>query len=603
MTATGDDATEEPGSGAADPASAQEVDAAGDDLVVLRFDAEQPLVPIRRARRVTVIGAGAIPPWLRPARCAPLSELLRPGGIPALLHERPRRALVCTLRGVTVRGVLAARRHGVEWFHLMDSSSSQFVCNARGALVIAAKREAQRALGRAPLLARGLERCFGFRINPRFPSLAATAEVARAALELGRRQGPPPPHPPGPLRIVHCIGALGPGGAERQLTYLATAARAAGHDVSVLLTYSSEGDDGHYAPTLARAGVPVHTLEALARWRPTPALRDLAGRPLAPALLEPLEEHEAYSIVVPLIEALVRLRPHVVHCWLDEPNVLGGLAALLVGVPRIVVSTRNVNPTNFPRFHKIWYEGGYRALADCERVAFVANSAAGARDYARWLGLPVERFTVIHNGLPPVGPALDPAARARRRAAAGLGEGDLLVAAVFRLAREKRPEDLVRAVAAARATAPGIRVWHVGVGPGEASFRAAIRAAGLEHAFVLHGRCEDPWALVDLADVTVLCSAQEGCPNVSLESQARGIPVVLTDAGGSAETVVEGETGFVVPVGAPTALAACLVELARDPARARAMGEAGRRFVAERFSIEGMVAASLAAYSAGSARG
>lgn len=574
----------------------QEVVAQGDDVVVLRFDPEQPILPILDARRITVVGGGELPAWLRPARVIPFADLLGAVGVPDLRRERPRRALVCTLRGLTVRGVLAAIRHGVEWFHLMDSTSSQFPCNARGALVIAAKRQAQRAFGRAPRISRTVERRFGIRLNPRFPSLAATNAFAWRARDVDRARGPVRSPGGGRLRIVHCIGALGPGGAERQLTYLASASRTAGHDVTVVVTYPCAGDDAHNVPALRRAGVPLVTLAPQPRWRPAPDLRDLSDRPLPGSVLDQLDEHEAYSILVPLLAELARLSPHVVHCWLDEPNVLGGLAALLVGVPRIVVSTRNVNPTHFPRFHKAWYESGYRALLDSGRVLFVANSAAGARDYATWLGVPPDQFTVIYNGLPLVALARDEGERARVRAGAGLSVGDFLVAAVFRLAPEKRPLDLVQAVAIARRAVPRLRVWHFGVGPVEGAFRRAIQDAGLDDVFTLHGRREDPWALARAADVTVLCSGEEGCPNVSIESQANEVPVLLTDAGGSSETTVPGEAGIVVPVGDLDALARGLVEFALDPARARAMGTAGRRFVHERFGLRAMVTASHALY-------
>jgi phosphatidyl-myo-inositol dimannoside synthase len=78
----------------------------------------------------------------------------------------------------------------------------------------------------------------------------------------------------------------------------------------------------------------------------------------------------------------------------------------------------------------------------------------------------------------------------------------------------------------------------------------------------------------------------EGLGLAALEAAACGLPVVVGRSGGAPETVRDGRTGFVVPPTDPHALAARLVELLADPARSRAMGEAGRRFVTEQFSAD-----------------
>ncbi len=76
------------------------------------------------------------------------------------------------------------------------------------------------------------------------------------------------------------------------------------------------------------------------------------------------------------------------------------------------------------------------------------------------------------------------------------------------------------------------------------------------------------------ADVAVLASVEEGCSYAPLEAMASGLPVVVTTNTGSNELVVEGETGFVVPIRMPDRIAAALETLYRDPQRRRAMGAA-----------------------------
>jgi glycosyltransferase involved in cell wall biosynthesis len=70
---------------------------------------------------------------------------------------------------------------------------------------------------------------------------------------------------------------------------------------------------------------------------------------------------------------------------------------------------------------------------------------------------------------------------------------------------------------------------------------------------------------------------------------AAGKPVVATDAGGIPEAVVDGRTGIIVPVGNPEKLADGLLALLRNPDQARAMGQAGRKRVVERFTMGKMI--------------
>jgi glycosyltransferase involved in cell wall biosynthesis len=72
--------------------------------------------------------------------------------------------------------------------------------------------------------------------------------------------------------------------------------------------------------------------------------------------------------------------------------------------------------------------------------------------------------------------------------------------------------------------------------------------------------------------------------------------VVATDVGGTAEEVVDGETGHLVPAGAAEPIGRALLELAGDPERARAMGAAGRRRQRELFTGEAMVDGYLRAF-------
>jgi glycosyltransferase involved in cell wall biosynthesis len=90
-------------------------------------------------------------------------------------------------------------------------------------------------------------------------------------------------------------------------------------------------------------------------------------------------------------------------------------------------------------------------------------------------------------------------------------------------------------------------------------------------------------------DVFVLASIWEGMPNAALEAMAVGLPVVATGVGGTPEVVADGETGLLVPPRDPDGLSQAIARMLHDPELWRRMGQAGRRRVGQRFSVERMV--------------
>lgn len=91
------------------------------------------------------------------------------------------------------------------------------------------------------------------------------------------------------------------------------------------------------------------------------------------------------------------------------------------------------------------------------------------------------------------------------------------------------------------------------------------------------------------ADIFVLPSRSEGFSNAIVEAMAVSLPVVATNVGGNAEAVQDGVSGFVVPSEDPAALAEAILTLLSDPERARQMGIAGKKLVAEKFTTEAMM--------------
>jgi glycosyltransferase involved in cell wall biosynthesis len=159
------------------------------------------------------------------------------------------------------------------------------------------------------------------------------------------------------------------------------------------------------------------------------------------------------------------------------------------------------------------------------------------------------------------------------------------VLCVSGLRREKRVDLFIEAVAAARRDNPEIR----GYVAGEGSEHERLERLADGNGVTLLGVRRDVLELIRGADALCLPSEAEALPMSILEAMALERPVVATDVGGTAEQVVDGETGHLVPAGDPEQVRLALLALAADPQRAREMGAAGRRRQRERFSGELMV--------------
>ena len=138
---------------------------------------------------------------------------------------------------------------------------------------------------------------------------------------------------------------------------------------------------------------------------------------------------------------------------------------------------------------------------------------------------------------------------------------------------------------------------------GEGPERERLEQLAEGSGVTLLGVRRDVLELIRAADAVCLPSEAEALPMSILEAMALERPVVATDVGGTAEQVVDGETGHLVPAGDADALRRALLALAADPARARELGAAGRRRQRERFSGEAMVDGYMRAFEEALRRG
>jgi pentatricopeptide repeat protein len=411
----------------------------------------------------------------------------------------------------------------------------------------------------------------------------------------------------GPVVLIN--GSLGSGGAERQLTNTAVRLQEAidagrpigGRDVigpvHVLCRslHSRAGAD-FFAPQFEEAGLIVHEYAEMP---------EFVGRPRLSCVREVIEffDHippQMREGLVCTADILRHAAPDVVHIWQDGSVLATGLAALFAGVPRIVLGVRTLPPTDRAERNKPEYEAVYRSLLAAPGVVMVANSHAAARRYESWLSLPTGTVRVIPNGLAALPTEGDEATLEMARAFDARTSPDwFTIGSVMRLDDNKRPLPWLDAAAALVARRPDVRFVVVGDGPLR---QKAIRHAedlGIADRVLFTGRSSHVGHWLTRMDAFLLLSRHEGLPNVLIEAQFAGIPVVTTPAGGAAETLEIGVSGTLlksVDDVDPEVVADALLTWERRGAERTELAERIRERALERFSIERMLELTMDAY-------
>lgn len=289
------------------------------------------------------------------------------------------------------------------------------------------------------------------------------------------------------------------------------------------------------------------------------------------------------------------------HTW--YANLAGHLASLLYGVPH-VVTMHSLEPLRPWKAEQLG--GGYALSSWSELVAATSAAAVvavseGMRADIRsaYPAIPPERIRVIRNGIDTSEYAPDPSTDVLSRH--GIDPTRPYVVFVGRITRQKGLPVLLRAGAFLDPSAQLVLCAGAADTP-ELLAEVTALVSGLRAT--RSGVVWIPQMLPKQEIIQLLTHATTfTCPSVyeplgivNLEAMACGTAVVGSRVGGIPEVVSEGVTGLLVPPGDPEELAAALNALLRDPARASAMGKAGRERAVTSFSWTAVAAQTAALY-------
>ena len=342
------------------------------------------------------------------------------------------------------------------------------------------------------------------------------------------------------MNILHVQKVAGISGSEAHLLQLLPALVERGWDIHFLMLHEQEPGAWEFARALEAGGVPVDGIGMTTDVDPRTFVR--------------------------VLSYLLNHRPLILHTHLVHADAYGQTAGTIAGVP-IRLSTKH----GFNEFR----EGRIFALGDRTLGALAHRQIAISRGLARYLseteGFPEPDFEIVHYG---IAAGADPAPYA--------GSAPRFLC-VGRLIPIKGHVVLLRAFRRVLDARPDATLDIAGRGVLEHGLKDLARELGLDRAVRFLGHVTPVQRAVEESFVVVVPSLGEGFGMVALEAMERARPVIAASIGGLEDLIRDGETGLLVRAGDADALAAAMLALAADPARAEAMGREARRRAIERF--------------------
>lgn len=371
------------------------------------------------------------------------------------------------------------------------------------------------------------------------------------------------------MRVIHVITRLIVGGAQENTIASVLGLRKIPGLEAQLISGPSYGPEGSLESKVESLG---------------------ASFVLLPELVRPISPWKDWVALKKLTQRFRVEKPDIVHTHSGKAGLLGRAAAARAGVPIIIHTIHGpsfgtfLNPMGNVMFRRAEKWGGHRT------THFVVVAEAMKAQYlAAGIGTP-EQYTRVFSGFD-----LEPFVSAKRdlelRRRLSIQPQDIVVGKVARLFKLKGHDDLLDIAPKLVSALPQLKFLLVGDGEWRGRLEQRVNALGLEKSFIFTGLVnprEIP-SYVGICDMVVHLSQREGLARALPQAMAAGLPIVAYECDGAPEVCIEGETGFLIPVGDQQLLMERILLLARDSELRKQLGQRGQVFVLSRFSTEAMV--------------
>lgn len=356
--------------------------------------------------------------------------------------------------------------------------------------------------------------------------------------------------------IVWMIDSLGPGGAEQLLPTILKRLKDAGFNIRICALQCRLGNP--IASELERIGLPVDLV-------PIPNLR------------HPLN----------LFRILYYLRTHrpiIVHTQLEFANVLGTIAAKILGIP--TVATLHTLDTFAERKFSLWRLRlrWFVLRIFCDQIIAVSEKT---RTYHVQSGkLNSDKVITLYNGVDISRfQNINESQKMKIRQTFNLPLDNPIIITVAVLRELKGVQNMIRALPSIFEQFPNAQYLIVGDGAYGASLRDLASTLGIQDRVTFAGHRTDIPALLACSDLFVLPTLKDALPTVLIEALAAEKPVIASAVDGVPEIIENGVNGLLVPPDDPSSLAKACLQIMKNKEQTKQLILAGSEIVQQRFSI------------------
>ena len=380
----------------------------------------------------------------------------------------------------------------------------------------------------------------------------------------------------GKTRVIHIITRLDKGGSAETTLHIVSSLNMEKYDVFLAHGLSRESN----MSIMEKEVVESDLLLAEAKGVRVFAL---------PSLVRRLSFKNDLLAFINIYRLIRRIRPHIVHTHTSKAGLLGRLASFLARVP-IIIHTPHGHV-----FHSYYGPVMTKVFVFAEKIlSFITDKITALTNRERDEHLEegiasIEKYVVIHSGV-----MLDRLMNMSVDAGAvrgefGIAQDSNVIGVVGRLVPIKGHKYLVSA--AKRIIKEFRNTVFVFVGDGYLSSRLERQAesVGVRKNIIFTGWRKDAVEILDLFDILVLPSLNEGMGKVLVEGMALGKPIIASNVGGIIDLVRNGENGILVPPGDSDALGEAILQLLKDKNLSEKLGKNGKAMVYPEFDASVMV--------------
>ncbi|MEO5887725.1 MAG: glycosyltransferase [Anaerolineales bacterium] len=360
--------------------------------------------------------------------------------------------------------------------------------------------------------------------------------------------------------IIWMIDSLGPGGAEQLMPAILKNLKQSGFNIRVCALQIRAGNP--IASELERLGLPVDLV-------PVPNLR------------QPFN-------LFRILRYLRLHRPQLLHTQLEFADILGTVAAKILGIPSVsTVHTLDAFPEKrsaWGRMKLRWFLLGKY----CDRVIAVSEKTRLHYLQSGWLD--PNKIITVYNGVDISRFNITNASEiAKTKQALRLPLNGKVIITVAVLREPKGIQFMIKALPAILEQYPDVHYLIVGDGVHSPALSELVAALAIKNHVTFAGHRTDIPDLLACSEIFVLPTLKDALPTVLIEALAAGKSIVASDVGGIPEIIENGVNGLLVTPGNPPKLAEACLKLLKDSELSRKIVLAGKETVRRRFNIDSQI--------------